>query len=627
MKRWALAVGLAVLASASPSGAADLSKSLVPGVTGVLGEYVQIAGGMAPGTPAALNTATFLRFRAAADAEAPRPANAVIVALPGFSSTPSQWLLVAGQLVEKAQTRTCEGKPCRIEVWVLQRRGANLADTTALLAARKARDPRVALAYYFGTPSMAPMPGKGAPARIVAPGPDAKWTPLTQGDLAFMADWGFETYAGDVAAMIGQIRTRTGGRNIFLAGHSQGGGFVSNYAGWKRPDGRRGVEGLSGLIFLDGGPSVGAEAPPSEAQLKAYLDRVASLRSGKAKVYTDGNGLLGAIAGPVSVMGQSVTGLYYAFSDPKAEAIFPMRAAGMAPAPGDDFLGALRVTWLARAGVTFDTEPVPGGGVQLSFLRFLGQGLGRLDFAPLPGTEALCDKTPEPMLMGPVRPGPAPTCTPTAAMVDRDKIYGWIEPGDGGPREAGTAKHWVDAQAWAPSRTNLRPVAVDFRDSGRKTIDAASMVPFNWYQSERWDFDAGFVGRYRTLKIKQDGVDLDVDKAAIVGVPVYVARQVAPPGQAGNPFPGVTDYTEINRTGTQQSDAARAITPLDPKINSTIYNHSDFIAADDSKAGQVRPGEPGAALVSDTLVDWVLKRSRGVATTPTPAAMGVRAIF
>lgn len=625
MRRWVWAAVAAICVSGTAT-AKDYAKSLVPGVSGVVGEYVQVAGGQAAGTPAALNRATFLRFRSAADGETPRPANAVIVALPGFSSTPSQWLLVAGQLVAKAETRTCEGKPCRLEVWVLQRRGAHLAEMSAMIAARKAHDPKIALDYYYGAPVMAPVQGANAPPRIVSPGADAKWKPLTQGDLGFMADWGFETYSADVDAMIAQIQVKTGGRNIFLAGHSQGGGFVANYAGRMRPDGKRGVEALAGLIFLDGGPSAGSEAGPTAAQLGAYMDRVTALRSGKAKVYTDGDGLLGAIAGPVAVMGQAVTGLYYAFADPNAEAIFPMRAAGMTRSPGDDFLGAVRVSWLARAGVTFDTEPVPGGAVQLSFLRFLGQGLGRLDFTPLPGTEALCDKTPEPPMMGPMRAGPPATCTPSAAMVDRDKVLGWIEPGGAGPREAGNAMDWLQAQAWAPNRSNLKPVTLDFKDSGRRVIDASGMTPFNWYQAERWDFDANFVGRYRVLKVSQDGVNIDVDKTVIANIPVYVARQ-SPNPQAANPFPGVSDYTEINKTGTYQSDSARALTPIDPKINAAIYFHSDFIAANDSRAGKVAPGEPGASVVSNTLVDWVLKRARGVARTPTPAAMGVHEVY
>lgn len=626
IKAW-MAAGILAGLLAGPALAADLSKSTVPSYPGVVGEYLQVPGYDTPGAPAALDTATFLRFRSAADGETPKPANAVIVALPGFSSTPSQWLLLASQLVSKAETRTCDGKPCRVEVWVLQRRGANLAETTALIAARKAKDPKVALSYYFGTPVMSPMKAPGAPARIVSPGTDAKWKPLTQTDLKFMADWGFEAYAGDVDAMIKLIRARAGTKTIFLAGHSQGGGFVANYAGRMQPDGKRGVDKLAGLIFLDGGPSAGQEAPPTPAQLDTYFARVADLRSGKAPAYTGAGGLLGAIAGPISFMSQSVTGLYYAFSDPKAEAIFPMRAAGMAKAPGDDFLSTLRVTWLARAGVSFDTEPVPEAGVQLSFLRFLGQGLGKLDFTPLPGTEALCDTTPEPLLAGPVRPGPKPKCTPTAAMLDPNKVYGWIEGGGGGGvADAGKAAHWVEAQAWAPSRTNLKSFTTRFTDSGKRIIDASGMVAFNWYQSERWDFDAGFVGRYKVLKLDRDGVKLDIDKTAIAGIPVYVARQ-SPAPQATNPFPGVTDFTEINKTGAYQTEAAKALTPLDPKINAAIYNHTDFIAADDSTPTAGRPGDPGNAVVPNTLIDWVLKRAKGTAVTPTPKVLGVREVF
>jgi pimeloyl-ACP methyl ester carboxylesterase len=619
----------AVLALAAPAAAADLSKSVVPGYPDVVGEYLQVPGFPAAGTPKGLNTATFLRVRAAADGETPKPANAVILALPGFASTPAHWLFLASQLVHKANGRTCEGKPCRLEVWVLQRRGANLSDTKGFLAARAKRDPKLALTYYYGTPVTQPMPGKGAPARVIAQGPDAKWKPLSEGDLAFMADWGFQAYSGDVDAMLNLIKVKAGTHTVFLAGHSQGGGFVANYASRMQPDGPRGVEKFSGLIFLDGGPAVGAAAPPTEAQLKAYFDHVADLRSGKAKVYTDASGLLGAIAGPVSGMSQSVVGMYAAYADPNAEAFFPLRAVGMAPAPGDDFLKALRVTWLSRAGVSFDTEPVPGAGVQTGVIRFLGQGLGRLDFTPLPGTEALCDKTPEPpTLGGPPRGQTAITCTPTGAMVDPNKVYGWIEGGGNStmPNDAGKAKLWLASQGWAPARTNLKPVTVTFKESGLQTLDASSMVAGNWYASERWDYDANFMGRYRVLKLDRDGVKVDLDKTAIAAIPVYVARQ-SPKAGPDNPFPGVTDYTEINKTGTYQTAEAKALTPIDPKINVAINHHTDFIGADDSTPDKGKPGDAGNSAVANTLIDWVLKRSKGVAITPTPKALGVREAF
>jgi pimeloyl-ACP methyl ester carboxylesterase len=606
---------------ARPAPAGD-AGSRVPGYPDVVAEYIQVPGGKAPGTPTALNTASFLRLRASADGDRPRPANAVIVGLPGFSSTPPHWLFLSSQMVSGAAKQSCDGQPCRMEVWVLQRRGANLAETEALTEARRKGDPQIALNHYLGANAIGP-DGKVGPATAAA-----AWKPLTQADLAFMADWGFEAYAADVDAMIGRIRERSGARNIFLAGHSQGGGFVSNYAARRGPGGKRGVEGLAGLIFLDGGPSAGVQPEPTAAELDAYLARVNALRSGKDRVYTDANGILGAIAGPASAASQSVTGVYYALSDPNAEAIFPLRVAGMAPAPGDDFLKTTRMTWLARAGASFDTDPVPGGGVQMQILQFLGQGLGRLDFTPMPGTSDRCDRTPPAAAAGPLRAmGPPPKCVPSGAMVDPSRVHGWIEPGPEGPKEAGRAGLWLNAQAFAPTRSNIRPVTVKFAQSGRRVIDASDMIGSNWYPSERWDFDAGFVGRYRTLKIDRDGVKLDVDKAAIAAVPVYVARQGFTQGVTGNPFPGVKDYTEVNKTGTWQTPEAKAISPLDPAINVAIYFHTDFVGADDSRAGQARPGEPGASAISGTLVDWVLKRAKGLSDTPTPAALGVRARY
>ena len=152
------------------------------------------------------------------------------------------------------------------------------------------------------------------------------------------------------------------------------------------------------------------------------------------------------------------------------------------------------------------------------------------------------------------------------------------------------------------------------------------MTANNFYPSERYDYDSQFYGRFRVIKVSAGGVSLDIDKTAIAGVPVYVARRSASP-QADNPFPGVSDYTEINRTGTHQSDGARAISPIDPLINVALYNHTDIITADDSLAGMVQPGEPGANAVSDTLTDWVLKRSKGRAEIPAPRKLGVTEIF
>jgi len=624
LKAFVLA-GSLVLGGSAQAG--DYSKSLVPGYSDVTAEYVQIPGFAAAGTPKPLNTATFLRLRAAADGDAPKPANAVIVGLPGFSSTPPHWLFLASQLVHKAQSRDCTGQACRLEVWVLQRRGANLAETTALTEARMAKNPKLALDYYLGSDAQKPSAIPGAPGQVGSATDKAQWKALTQTDLSFMADWDFQAYAGDVDHIIGLISQKTGNHNIFLAGHSQGGGFVANYAARQQDNGQRAVSKLAGLIFLDGGPSAGNQPAPTASDLDAYFAHVKDLRSGTAPVYTDASGLLGAVAGPASAVSQSVTGLYYVFSDPKAESIFPLRVPGMPDAPGSGFLKAIRTTWLARAGTSFDTDPVPGGGVQMPILQFLGEGMGYLDFKPMPGTEDKCDLTPPAPMPGPMRAmaPPPPKCAPSAAMVDPNRVYDWVEGGGNGGSaiDGGKAKLWMESQGFAPARSNIRPMKVVFSQSGARTIDASDMVSSNWYAAERWDYDANFVGRYKVLKIDREGVKLDVDKTAIANIPVYVARQGFTQGTGGNPFPGVTDYTEINKTGTWQTDAAKAVTAFDPKINVAILHHTDFVSADDSTPDKGRPGEAGNSAVANTLIDWVLKRSKGVAITPTPKALGV----
>src|SRR5262245_5145687 len=80
----------------------ELAGSLVPGYPDVVAEYIHISGARTAGTPRALDTGAFLRVRSALDGEHPRHAQAVIVAMPGFSSVPPHWLWLAAQLVHKA---------------------------------------------------------------------------------------------------------------------------------------------------------------------------------------------------------------------------------------------------------------------------------------------------------------------------------------------------------------------------------------------------------------------------------------------------------------------------------------------------------------------------------------------
>jgi pimeloyl-ACP methyl ester carboxylesterase len=619
--RRACALALICASSIAAAESPAAGKSLVPGYPDVIGEYLQIPGEPTQGTPTQFSTATFLRLRNAADGSNPKPANAVIVAMPGFASTPAHWLYLASQLVHKASERRCEGNPCRLEVWVVQRRGANLAETQGGRLARAKGDPNLAIDYYFNRAVLSmdsKRPGKWpttSPTQLIGAG-GAKFRPLEQEDLRFMSEWGFEAYAGDVDRMIKLIRQGTKTRNVFLAGHSQGGGFVANYAGRLQSDGKRGHEKLAGLIFLDGGPSAGNADTATPENIKEYLGRVAKLRSGEVKAYSDESGALGDLAGPAAAAAAVVTNAHYALVDPDAESIFAprgVRRTSASPA-GDEFLSSIRLTYRARAGLSFDTDPLPGRGtLQVPILTRLGEGLGNLDFMPRAGTEDKCDAAKA-----------TPPCVPSAEQLDPDKVYGWIEGGGkgGAAEKAGKALLWLNSQAYSPSRSNLKSITFEFAKSGKKTIDASNMVSTNWYPSERYDSDMQFWGRFKSIKLAEQGVNMDIDKAAIANIAVYVARQ-STAATFSNPFPQVTDFTEVNKAGTHQTPKAMELTPFDKNINSALYFHTDYVSVDDSLAGQVTPGQPGSSAVANTLIEWVLERSVGSAKVPTPKSLGV----
>jgi len=598
-----------------------LAGSLVPGYPDVVAEYLHIPGARTAGTPAALDTGAFLRVRSALDGEHPRPAQAVVVAMPGFSSVPAHWLWLAAQLVHKASARRCEGDRrgerdgCRVEVWIIDRRGSNLEDTLGLLTARVRRDPIAAIDYYFGHSILSLDPERPGKFPFIAPQdlpgqPDARFAPLAQADVPFVAEWGFEAHAGDVDRMIALVQERAGARNVFLAGHSQGGAFISSYAGRRGPDGRRGFDKLAGLIALDPAPLNGREPSPTAAELDAYAAGVAALRTGATQVFTSGSGALPNYNGPRAGALTSVAGVGFALGKPDDESILPIRqvaALPLSPA-GDGFLRKLRLTNLAGAGMGIDTDPLPGRALQNAVVSALGEGLGRLDFTPRPGTEAACDPL-----------GPPGRCLPDASQIDPARVYGWIEGGGGGGvAEVGKARLWGDSLGFSPARTNVRPVVVRFAASGLRILYAGDMNAATWYPSNRYDSDMAFLGTFHQVNL----ASLDIDRDAIA-IPVYMARRTS---AASNANPLVTDYTEINRAGVTQTAEAAALTPIDLAINVALYNHTDMVSADDSLAGQVTPGQPGASAVSDTLIDWMLARSRGRARTPSPAELGVRRI-
>ena len=625
----------------------------VPGYPNVVGELIQVPGFDAPDTPPELDVVTFLRLRPR-KVRADSTVDALVIAQPGFSSTPGMWLQTSAQMVAKAGERRCQGpnddrRKCALEVWIVDRRGSHVEDTRGLMSAWLAEDPALAVDYYYGKDGFTdrgtiPLPPAGNYDKLLG---NAKFEPLTQKDLAYAWDWGFETMAGDIDALLALAKASSNADAIFLAGHSQGGGFVSSYAGRAIPGSAeadtqvRGDDRLAGLIFLDGGPSIGQAAELSETATEAHLATVARLRAGEEPVF--GASLAGLTLGTGLGVRSGIQGLYYLLA-PDAESVMAPAVLSHPAAlcfvqgyhlPKDLCDGkGLRLTNRAHAGFSFDDDPIPGTFLQTPVITMLGIRAGRLDFEPMPGTENLCAAE------GPE--GAKPPCPPDTRQIDPDKVYGWLDGGakgkagpDGeksgwvfsngqfngrlanpGPNPSNSTAY-MQQTGYAPRSTNLEPFELEFAESGRRVVDARILNGLTWYQSRRYDLDLRFLGGAQKIQIDQGGVRHDIDKTVLQS-PVYVASR----RDMKNPFPEVTDYTAIGREGTSQSEAARQLSPIDETIDSSLYGHTDFLAADDG-AARGTPGQPGTNLVSNTLVGWIFARATGTVTVPTSESLGV----
>jgi hypothetical protein len=204
------AISLGVASALLLAAVAPAAAQPVPGYPDVVGEYLEVPGSRATDTPEALNRVTFLRLRHRALGESDE-VDVVMIAQPGFASTPAAWLQLGSQLVTKAHLEACPvpgatDRRCALEVWVIDRRGSNLEDTEGLRRGWITQDPKRAVEYYYG---LGVFTAKGTVRRPAGDNYDSllggtgtRFRPLTQRDLAFLWDWGFETAAGDVDALL-----------------------------------------------------------------------------------------------------------------------------------------------------------------------------------------------------------------------------------------------------------------------------------------------------------------------------------------------------------------------------------------------------------------------------------------
>jgi hypothetical protein len=189
----------------------------------------------APGTPAKYDRVGVIEV-------GPASARNVLVLEPGTSAAAAYFVPLAKWIV--ADTTGWQ-------VWAVQRRETLLQDESELNLAKEGKATATQLFdYYLGYLSN---------PYSIAP----HFQLVTDSSVTFAKQWGMKVAVEDLRHVITAAH-RLGG-NVVLGGHSLGGAVVTAYATWDF-DGRAGADGLSGLVYIDGGsfPAVSAADASSE---------------------------------------------------------------------------------------------------------------------------------------------------------------------------------------------------------------------------------------------------------------------------------------------------------------------------------------------------------------------------
>jgi pimeloyl-ACP methyl ester carboxylesterase len=243
----AAAALLALIALASPASAhmgareAKVTRTIMPAPE-------------APGTPSSvdipqvgkevdLNRVGILKI-----APKHEQANNVLVFEPGTSAAAAYIVPFAKSLVE-----TVPGW----QVWSVERRENFLENQKELTKYKKGKvSSEEFFDYYLGYLSKPSYTGK-------------HYVPVAPERVEFAKNWGMSVAVNDLNVVM-QAAKELGGK-VVLSGHSLGGSVVTAYATWDF-EGKPGAEGLSGLVYDDGGSSPQAiSKEEAEAEL-AKLD-------------------------------------------------------------------------------------------------------------------------------------------------------------------------------------------------------------------------------------------------------------------------------------------------------------------------------------------------------------------
>ena len=266
LTRLALTTFAAVLASAvtvsSASASVPVSQTLMPSFA-------------APGTPPLLDQVGVVKVGS------PRAKN-VLVLEPGTSAGAGYFLPFSKWLVEHAKGW---------QVWAVERRENLLEDQSVLTAAKLGLvSPEELYNYYLGY--------------LTDPSIKFHFNPVPESSVGYARQWGLNVAVEDLHRVI-EAAKALGGK-VVLGGHSLGGSVVTAYATWDF-HGQPGADGLSGLVYDDGGSF---PIPESKESAEGALTALA-----KKSPWLAFGGIEAPFLGLFSALGSTLTVV-----DPKGQA-------------------------------------------------------------------------------------------------------------------------------------------------------------------------------------------------------------------------------------------------------------------------------------------------------------------
>jgi pimeloyl-ACP methyl ester carboxylesterase len=201
-------------------------------------------GFAAPGTPVRYDKVGVIKV-------GPSRAKNVLVLEPGTSAGAAYFVPLAQWIVAKAKGW---------QVWSVERRENLLEDQSELNAHKEGKATATQLFdYYLGylkNPTSAP-----------------HYQVVAKASVTFAKQWGMNVAVQDLHDVIGSAH-KLGGK-VVLGGHSLGGAVVTAYATWNFK-GRPGADGLSGLVYIDGGSPASPTSASAASQARQSLDAPAS---------------------------------------------------------------------------------------------------------------------------------------------------------------------------------------------------------------------------------------------------------------------------------------------------------------------------------------------------------------